>query len=96
MSGGKSGRLIGNLTGLLATLKAQPLAYNRDLQEDKEPLGAHPGLETNESSETNNIQRETQQNVLPRGEIDGQVALAEKRQAKAEGSAMVVAGVGCY
>ena len=33
---GKSGRLIGNLTGLLATLKAQPLAYNRDLQEDKE------------------------------------------------------------
>ena len=35
---GKSGRLIGNLTGLLATLKAMPLAYNRDLQEDKEPL----------------------------------------------------------
>jgi len=35
---GKSGRLIGNLTGLLASLKAQPLAYNRDLQEDKEPL----------------------------------------------------------
>jgi argininosuccinate lyase len=35
---GKSGRLIGNLTGLLATLKAQPLAYNRDLQEDKEPV----------------------------------------------------------
>lgn len=35
---GKSGRLIGNLSGLLATLKAQPLAYNRDLQEDKEPL----------------------------------------------------------
>jgi argininosuccinate lyase len=35
---GKSGRLIGNLTGLLTTLKAQPLAYNRDLQEDKEPL----------------------------------------------------------
>jgi argininosuccinate lyase len=35
---GKSGRLIGNLTGLMATLKAQPLAYNRDLQEDKEPL----------------------------------------------------------
>lgn len=32
---GKTGRLIGNLTGLLATLKAQPLAYNRDLQEDK-------------------------------------------------------------
>ncbi|MGU3501813.1 argininosuccinate lyase [Mycobacterium sp. C31M] len=35
---GKSGRLIGNITGLLATLKAQPLAYNRDLQEDKEPV----------------------------------------------------------
>ncbi|MGA1438170.1 MAG: argininosuccinate lyase, partial [Ilumatobacteraceae bacterium] len=35
---GKSGRLIGNLTGLLATLKSLPLAYNRDLQEDKEPL----------------------------------------------------------
>jgi len=35
---GKSGRLIGNLAGLLATLKAQPLAYNRDLQEDKEPV----------------------------------------------------------
>ncbi|MCD7102267.1 argininosuccinate lyase [Pseudoclavibacter sp. 13-3] len=35
---GKSGRLIGDLTGLLATLKAQPLAYNRDLQEDKEPI----------------------------------------------------------
>ncbi len=34
---GKSGRLIGNLTGLLATLKGLPLAYNRDLQEDKEP-----------------------------------------------------------
>jgi len=35
---GKSGRLVGNLTGLLATLKALPLAYNRDLQEDKEPV----------------------------------------------------------
>src|SRR5690606_28014704 len=35
---GKAGRLIGDLTGLLATLKALPLAYNRDLQEDKEPL----------------------------------------------------------
>lgn len=35
---GKTGRLIGNLTGLLSTLKAQPLAYNRDLQEDKEPI----------------------------------------------------------
>ncbi len=35
---GKAGRMIGNLAGLLATLKAQPLAYNRDLQEDKEPV----------------------------------------------------------
>ncbi|WP_420637517.1 argininosuccinate lyase [Candidatus Poriferisocius sp.] len=34
----KSGRVIGHLTGLLATLKGLPLAYNRDLQEDKEPL----------------------------------------------------------
>jgi argininosuccinate lyase len=35
---GKSGRFIGNLTGLLATLKGLPLAYDRDLQEDKEPV----------------------------------------------------------
>jgi argininosuccinate lyase len=35
---GKAGRLVGNLAGLLATLKALPLAYNRDLQEDKEPV----------------------------------------------------------
>jgi argininosuccinate lyase len=35
---GKAGRLIGNLTGLLASLKGLPLAYNKDLQEDKEPL----------------------------------------------------------
>ena len=35
---GKAGRLIGNLTGLLATCKGLPLAYNRDLQEDKEPV----------------------------------------------------------
>jgi argininosuccinate lyase len=35
---GKSGRIIGNLTGLLATLKGLPFAYNRDLQEDKEPV----------------------------------------------------------
>jgi argininosuccinate lyase len=35
---GKSGRLIGDLAGLLATLKGLPLAYNRDLQEDKEPV----------------------------------------------------------
>jgi len=34
---GKAGRLIGNLTGLLATLKGMPFGYNRDLQEDKEP-----------------------------------------------------------
>jgi len=35
---GKAGRLIGDLTGLLSTLKGLPLAYNRDLQEDKEPV----------------------------------------------------------
>jgi argininosuccinate lyase len=35
---GKAGRLIGNHTGLLATLKGLPLSYNRDLQEDKEPV----------------------------------------------------------
>jgi argininosuccinate lyase len=35
---GKAGRLVGNLTGLLVTLKGLPLSYNRDLQEDKEPL----------------------------------------------------------
>jgi len=35
---GKSGRFIGNLTSLLVVLKAMPFAYNRDLQEDKEPL----------------------------------------------------------
>jgi argininosuccinate lyase len=35
---GKAGRLIGGLTGLLVTLKGLPLAYNRDLQEDKEPV----------------------------------------------------------
>jgi argininosuccinate lyase len=35
---GKAGRLIGNLAGLLTTLKGLPLAYNRDLQEDKEPV----------------------------------------------------------
>jgi argininosuccinate lyase len=34
----KTGRLIGSLAGLLATLKGLPLAYNLDLQEDKEPL----------------------------------------------------------
>jgi len=34
----KSGRLVGNLMGLLVTLKGLPLSYNRDLQEDKEPL----------------------------------------------------------
>ncbi|HEX9995313.1 MAG TPA: argininosuccinate lyase [Acidimicrobiales bacterium] len=35
---GKVGRLVGHLTGLLTMLKGLPLAYNRDLQEDKEPL----------------------------------------------------------
>ncbi len=35
---GKAGRFIGHLTGLLVTLKGLPLSYNRDLQEDKEPL----------------------------------------------------------
>ena len=35
---GKAGRLIGHLTGFLATLKGLPLTYNKDLQEDKEPL----------------------------------------------------------
>ncbi len=34
----KAGRLVGHLTGFLTTLKGLPLAYNRDLQEDKEPL----------------------------------------------------------
>ncbi len=41
---GKSGRLIGNLTGLLATLKGLPSAYDKDLQEDKEP--AFDGFDT--------------------------------------------------
>jgi argininosuccinate lyase len=60
---GKTGRLVGNLTGLLVTLKGLPLSYNRDLQEDKEPLfdslrqvtlvlralrGAYGSLELNE------------------------------------------------
>jgi len=35
---GKSGRAIGNLVALLTTMKGLPLAYNRDMQEDKEPL----------------------------------------------------------
>ena len=35
---GKSGRLIGHLTGFLATLKGLPSAYDKDLQEDKEPV----------------------------------------------------------
>jgi argininosuccinate lyase len=35
---GKAGRLVGNLTGLLTVLKGLPLAYDRDLQEDKEPV----------------------------------------------------------
>ena len=37
---GKAGTAIGRLTGLLATVKGQPLAYNRDLQEDKPPVFA--------------------------------------------------------
>jgi argininosuccinate lyase len=37
---GKTGAAIGRLTGLLATVKGLPLAYNRDLQEDKEPVFA--------------------------------------------------------
>ena len=37
---GKGGAAIGRLTGLLATIKGLPLAYNRDLQEDKEPVFA--------------------------------------------------------
>jgi argininosuccinate lyase len=35
---GKTGRLVGHLIGILTTLKGLPLSYNRDLQEDKEPL----------------------------------------------------------
>lgn len=35
---GKSGRVIGHLTGLILLMKSQPLAYNKDNQEDKEPL----------------------------------------------------------
>ncbi|MGB9776686.1 MAG: argininosuccinate lyase [Anaerolineae bacterium] len=35
---GKAGRLVGHLTGLLTTLKGLPTGYNKDLQEDKEPL----------------------------------------------------------
>jgi argininosuccinate lyase len=38
LSRGKSGRFIGNLTSLLVVLKGLPFAYNRDLQEDKEPV----------------------------------------------------------
>ena len=41
---GKAGRLVGDLAGLMTTLKALPLAYNRDLQEDKEPV--FDGLDT--------------------------------------------------
>ncbi|MCQ4043486.1 argininosuccinate lyase [Streptantibioticus rubrisoli] len=70
---GKSGRLIGNLTGLLATLKALPLAYNRDLQEDKEPvfdscdqlellLPAFTGM-----METLTINRERMEQLAPAG-----------------------------
>lgn len=45
---GKTGRLYGNLVGLLTVLKGLPLAYNRDLQEDKEPL--FDSLDTVEAS----------------------------------------------
>ena len=42
---GRSGKVYGALTSLLTTLKGLPLAYNRDLQEDKEPLfAAHDAL----------------------------------------------------
>ncbi|MCL4862219.1 MAG: argininosuccinate lyase, partial [Caldilineaceae bacterium] len=35
---GKSGRIMGSMTGLMTTLKGLPSSYNKDLQEDKEPL----------------------------------------------------------
>jgi len=35
---GKTGRVVGNLVGLLTLMKGLPLSYNRDMQEDKEPL----------------------------------------------------------
>jgi len=35
---GKTGRIYGNLISLLTTMKGLPLAYNKDMQEDKEPL----------------------------------------------------------
>ena len=35
---GKSGRVVGDLVSLLVTLKGLPLSYNRDMQEDKEPV----------------------------------------------------------
>ena len=38
LASGKSGRLVGNLMSVLTMLKGLPFAYNRDLQEDKEPL----------------------------------------------------------
>src|SRR5260221_8150849 len=38
LAGGRAGRLMGGLTGLLTPLKGLPLTYNRDLQEDKEPV----------------------------------------------------------
>jgi argininosuccinate lyase len=38
LSRGKAGRLIGNLAGFMATAKSLPFGYNRDLQEDKEPV----------------------------------------------------------
>jgi argininosuccinate lyase len=44
---GKAGTAIGRLTGLLATVKGLPLAYNRDLQEDKPPVFAARADATN-------------------------------------------------
>jgi len=41
---GKSARVLGSLVALLALMKAQPLAYNKDNQEDKEPLFDAAGL----------------------------------------------------
>jgi argininosuccinate lyase len=38
LSRGKAGRLIGDLAGFMATAKSLPFGYNRDLQEDKEPV----------------------------------------------------------
>ena len=47
---GKSGRVSGNLVALLMMMKGQPLAYNRDNQEDKEPLFMVPAIEPNSAA----------------------------------------------